>query len=211
MVGTDVEYREPKVVFRVKLDYSSRDDLAFRIGVSNKASDKLPANDFLVPIANHQGGDYPMQGNNSSSEIEFAFDFSSYIANINDSAEPKFFLTISRNQRGKVYGSGTILEFSVYDYRESQLSPKVYVCEGIAGKEIRAGSNFYSIETVPAKRTSYSPVQWLGITGQPAAAPLVLRTADGKYAKLRFSDYDREEGTIKLKYVYAPNGSLKFE
>ena len=56
-----------------------------------------------------------------------------------------------------------------------------------------------------------SVAQWLGITGQPAAAPLVLRTADGKYAKLRFSDYDREEGTIKLKYVYAPNGSLKFE
>ena len=211
MVGTDVEYRESKVVFRVKLDYSSRDDLSFRIGVSNRASDKLPANDFLVPIANHQGGDYPMQGNNSSSEIEFAFDFSSYVANINDSAEPKFFLTISRNRRGKVYGSGRILEFSVYDYRESQFSPKVYVCEGIAGTEIRDGSNFYSIETVPAKKTSYSPVQWLGITGQPAAAPLVLRTADGKYAKLRFSDYDREGGTIKLKYVYAPNGSLKFE
>lgn len=209
MVGTDVEYREPKVVFRVKVDYSSRDDLAFRIGVSNKASDSAPAHDYAVPVANHQGGDFPMQGNNSSSEIEFAFDFSSYISAIDDSAEPKFFLTVSRNRRGNVYGEGRILGFSVYDYRGT--SPKVYSCEGISGTELKNGDNIFSIETVPSKKTSCSPVEWLGTSGQPAAAPLVLKTADGKYAKLRFSDYDREKGTIKLKYVYAPDGSRRLE
>lgn len=210
MVGTDVEYREPKVVFRVKLDYSSRDDLAFRIGVSNKSSDNIPTNDYAVPIANYQGGDYPMQGRYASSEIEFAFDFSSYVGTIDDSAEPKFFLTVCRNKRGDVYGSGKMLEFSVYDYREDSENPKIYVCNEVAGKEILSGNNIYSIETVPAKKTSYSEVQWLNSSGQPVAAPLVLRTADGKYAKLRFSDYDREKGTIKLKWVYAPDGTRKF-
>lgn len=210
MVGTDVEYREPQVVFRVKLDYSSRDDLAFRIGISNRASDSTPVNDYAVPISNYQGGDYPMQGSGASSEMEFAFDFSSYAGNIDDSAEPKFFLTVCRNRRGKVYGSGRMIGFSVYDYRADRAHPKVYDCGGIAGKEIQSGNNVFSIETVAAKTTSYSPVQWLGASGQPAAAPLVLRTADGKYAKLRFSDYDRDNGTIRLKYVYASDGSLRF-
>lgn len=32
-----------------------------------------------------------------------------------------------------------------------------------------------------------------------------------RYVKMRFSDYNRQDGTIKLKYVYAPDGSLKLE
>lgn len=211
MCGTDVEYREPKVVFRVKLNYTSRNDLSFRIGVSNKASDNIPVHDYLVPIANYQGGDYPMQGSSGSPEIEFAFDFSSYVQNIHDSEEPKFFLTVSRNKRGKELGTGKMLAFSVCDYRENPSSPKVYECKDIAGKEIKSGNNIFSIETVAAKTTSYSKVQWLGQSGQPAAAPLVLKTADGKYVKMRFSDYNRQDGTIKLKYVYAPDGCLKLE
>ena len=206
-----MEYREPKVVFRVKLNYTSRNDLSFRIGVSNKASDNIPVHDYLVPIANYQGGDYPMQGSSGSSEIEFAFDFSSYVQNIHDSEEPKFFLTVSRNKRGRELGTGKMLAFSVLDYRENPSSPKVYECKDIAGKEIKSGNNIFSIETVAAKTTSYSKVQWLGQSGQPAAAPLVLKTADGKYVKMRFSDYNRQDGTIKLKYVYAPDGSLKLE
>ena len=104
-----------------------------------------------------------------------------------------------------------MLAFSVYDYRENTSSPKVYVCKDIAGKEIKSGENMFSIETVAAKTTSYSKVKWLNSSGQPAAAPLVLRTADGKYVKMRFSDYNRQDGPIKLKYVYAPDGSLKLE
>ncbi len=209
MVGTDVEYREPQVVFRVKLDYTSRNDIAFRIGVSNKASDAAPVYDFAVPIANYQGGDYPMQGRGASSEIEFAFDFSSYAGYIDDSAEPKFFLTVCRNKRGEVYGSGKLLEFSVYDYRADRAKPKIYTCTDISGTELQSGNNMFSVETVAARKTSCSQVQWLNSSGQPAAAPLVIRTADGKYAKLRFSDYDRNSGTIRLKYVYAPDGSRK--
>ena len=178
---------------------------------TNKASDNIPVHDYLVPIANYQGGDYPMQGSSGSSEIEFAFDFSSYVQNIHDSEEPKFFLTVSRNKRGRELGTGNMLAFSVCDYRENPSSPKVYECKDIAGKEIKSGNNIFSIETVAAKTTSYSKVQWLGQSGQPAAAPLVLKTADGKYVKMRFSDYNRQDGTIKLKYVYAPDGSLKLE
>ena len=209
MTAVDVEYREPEVVFRVSVDYSSRDDLSFRIGVADKASDSLPKHDYAVPIAHNQGGDYPMQGNNASSQIEFAFDFSSYSANIG--GEAKYFLTVSRNSRGNIYGSGKMLGFSVYDYRSDREHPAIYSCEGLAGSEIQEGDNLYSICTVAPKTCSYSPVEWLNTSGQPVAAPLVIRTAKGKYAKLRFSGYNREAGTIKLKYVYAPDGSRRLE
>ncbi len=209
MTGVDVEYREPEVVFRVALDYSSRDDLSFRIGVADKASDTLPKHDYAVPIARNQGGDYPMQGNNADSRIEFAFDFSSYTGNIGE--EAKYFLTVSRNRRGKVYGSGKMLGFSVLDYRTDRRHPAVFSCSGIEGSEIAAGDNLYSICTVAPKTCSYSPVEWLNASGQPVAAPLVIRSAKGKYAKLRLSDYDREKGCIKLKYVYSPDGSRKLE
>lgn len=209
MTAVDVEYREPEVVFRVSVDYSSRDDLSFRIGVADKASDSLPKHDYAVPIAHNQGGDYPMQGNNASSQIEFAFDFSSYSANIG--GEAKYFLTVSRNGRGNIYGSGKMLGFSVYDYRSDREHPAIYSSEGVAGSEIQAGDNLYSICTVAPKTCSYSPVEWLNTSGQPVAAPLVIRTAKGKYAKLRFSGYNREAGTIKLKYVYAPDGSRRLE
>ena len=211
MTGVDVEYREPKVVFKVGVDYSSRDDLSFRIGLSNKASDNIPMHDYAVPIARNQGGDYPMQGNNSSSKIEFAFDFSSYAANIDDSAEPKFFLTVSRNNRGKVYGSGKLTSFAVYDYRQDREHPKIYSCQDLSGKEFSTGDNIFSICTVAPKTCSYSPVKWLSAAGQPVSAPLVLKTAHGKYAKIRLSDYDRKAGTIKIKYTYAPDGTRRFE
>lgn len=212
MSAVDVEYREPSVVFKVGVDYTSRDDLSFRIGISGKASDTTPQHDFAVPVARNQGGDYPMCGNWASSEIEFAFDFSSYAGRIDECEEPNFFLTVSRAARGKVYGEGKMTSFAVYDYRADKDNPTVYVCPDIRGKVLENGDNIFNIRTVEAKTTSYSPVEWLSATSrQPVAAPLVLRTAKGNYAKLRFSSYDREKGTIKLKYTYAPDGSRRLE
>jgi hypothetical protein len=50
-------------------------------------------------------------------------------------------------------------------------------------------------------------VEWISAqTKQPVSAPLVVRTASGKYAKIRLSDYDRAAGTIHIKYVYNPEG-----
>lgn len=89
----------------------------------------MPVHDYLVPIANYQGGDYPMQGSSGSSEIEFAFD--PVMANIHDSegqvlpdGKPE---QAGQERTGKRKDASI---FSIYDYRENALSPKVYVYQG---------------------------------------------------------------------------------
>ena len=131
-----------------------------------------------------------------------------YADKVAEMPEPNYFLTVTRSKFGNVLGEGTIESFSVYDFRENPDDPAVYTCEGIDSTPLAEGKNVFNIPTVEPDRCSYSPVQWINtLTGQPVAAPFVFRTADGKYAKVRFSDYDRENGTIRIRYVYAADGS----
>jgi hypothetical protein len=58
---------------------------------------------------------------------------------------------------------------------------------------------------------SCSPVGWLAESGAPSTSPLIFRTAKGSYAKVKFSDYDRKAGTIKIRYVYSPSGDRNLE
>lgn len=211
VTGLTVKYFDPLIVFRVSLDYTSRDDIAFNIGVSGNTSDTVPVHDYGVSIAENQGGDYPMRGRYSSSDIEFGFDFSSHVDKMEGMDEANFFLTVKRDRRGEIIGTGKLLSFSVYDYRQDRDNPKVYVCNDIDGSEFEFGKNIYNVTTVPPPQASCSQVEWLNPqTKEPVSAPLVIRTARGRYAKIRLSGYDRESGTIRLKYVYNPNGSRNF-
>lgn len=209
LLGVEVEYREhPDIVFRIALDYTSRDDLSLRLGVSGNASDTSPRFDYPAAIVYNQGGDYPMQGQYDGTDLEIAVDFSQYADKVAGMSEPNYFLTVTRNKFGNVLGEGTIRAFSVYDFRENPDNPAIYTCESIDNTPLAIGKNVFNIPTVEPDKCSYSPVQWINtLTGQPVAAPFVFRTADGRYAKVRFSDYDRENGTIRIRYVYAADGS----
>lgn len=204
VTGVEPLYSEPLVVFKVGVDFSSRDDLSFNIGVSHRSSDTRPMHDYTVPIANHQGGDHPMQGSRKTSQIEMGFDFTDYVARLEGMKEPNFFLTINNAKRGNVEGRGTLTSFEVLDYREDRDNPKRYVCTSSRGSAIESGQNIFNVPTVAPRQCSYSRVLWLAPSGNPASSPLILRTAGGKYSKLKFSDYDRSSGSIRLKYVYNP-------
>ena len=66
----------PQVVFRVKVTYDSRNDLAFTMGVADKPYATTPTVTLKSAIAANQGGDHPMQGQYSDdNSIELAFDF----------------------------------------------------------------------------------------------------------------------------------------
>lgn len=205
VLGFDVTYTEPQIVFRVKVDYTSRDDLSFMYGFNDNWRDTIPKNLYKVAIADHQGGDHCMCGGLqvSSSKIDMGFDFSRYVNKMAGIENPNFFICIDRYKRGNVEGSGKFLGFWVYDYREDRNNPKIYSCTEGVGRTLHKGSNYFSL--MRYLWTSRSPVVWL-FNQQPVAAPLVFKTADGKYAKVRFSDYNREDGTIRVKYVYSPSG-----
>jgi len=212
LMGIVPEYEEtPKIVYKVALEYSSRNDLAFKYGISDNCADITPKHNYKFPIFECQGGDLPMQGKGADKFIEFAMDFSSYSDRLDGIETPNWFLSIYRAERGTSLGEGIMKTFEVYDYRRDPENPTIYRHKSINGVTIELGTNVFNIPSVEPPQTSFSKVVWLNKTGQPIASPYVIRTADGKYAKVRFSDYDRENGTIKIKYVYAPSGSTNVE
>lgn len=208
----DVAYQEPKIVYRVGVSCDSRDDLSFMIGAASGNMAAAPTAGIRVSIANHQGGDYPMQGYYWPSDIEFAFDFSSVVPRVEEMTEPTWFLDVERAARGNKKASVARLDrFEVYDYRNGTGNPRHYSydlseAEEEGRREFSSGNNLYALTSVPPCYVSCSPLTWLDRLKQPVAAPLVFKTAAGNYVKARFSSYDREKGTITLKYVYNPNG-----
>lgn len=205
VTGAEMAYVKPQIVFKVNFEYSSRDDLEFKVGVSPNPADKIPVHDFQVPLFNHQGGDHPMQGSYGDPSMEVAFDFSRRVPIVEKMETPTYFLTIVRANRGNVYGKGKLNSVTVYDYRQNEDYPLEYT-HYFGGIEIPEGTSVYRIQTVEAKKCSFSPITWLNPQREPIAAPFVFKTAKGKYAKVRFVSYDREAGVMRIKYVYNPNG-----
>lgn len=208
VVGIDVKYVEPVLTFGVGLTYSSRDDLSFSVGAAPKAYSEAPEIVSGIDIARHQGGDYPMQGSGFPDDIEFCFDLSPIADKALGMDDVSYFLGITKNARGSVNGGGHIDYLKLYDYRDGSGTPTVYVAELPEERSIKNGQNWFALRTAELQTTSASPVAWLGTDGTPVSGSFIVKTADGGYAKLKFSDYDREKGTIKLRYVYASDSNL---
>lgn len=212
VTGIIPQYIEhPDIVFKVALEYSSRDDLAFRLGASNDPEGVRPEYSYPFHIFNHKGGDHPMQGADGEDYIEFGIDFSQHADKVEGTDNTNWFLIVERVKRGEIFGKGVMKAFEVHDYRQNPDNPVIHKCDYIDGKVIERGENMYNTLGVKEKSCSYSKITWINANGKPTFNPLIFRTADGKYAKVRFSDYDRENGTIKIKYVYAPSGSTNVE
>jgi len=203
VMGINVSYSEPSMVFRISVDYTSRDDLSFALGFNDNWNDTIPKYIYPASIFNHQGGDHKMCGKLKGSYIDFGIDFTRHVKYLEGIENPNYFIDIERFKKGDVEGTGQFKGFSVYDYRQDRDHPTIYTCTDGIGKELHKGHNYFSL--MKYQWTSCSPVVWL-FNGQPVAAPLVFRTAAGKYAKVRFSDYDRKNGSIRIKYVYSPSG-----
>jgi len=209
----EVEVRQPLLTFRVGVDCDMRNNISFSIGAAEGLVATVPTVNYKVDIANQDGGPYKMQGQYGSSKIEFGFDFSSALKFVGDYDESTYFLTVAVQKKDGASCSFARLDgYSVYDYRVDPEHPKVYTYELPDGSvELARGNNVFMLPTAPQPMVSCSPVEWLGASGNPSTSPLIFRTASGKYAKVKFSDYDRTSGTIKIKYVYAPDGSRNLE
>lgn len=222
-LGTDVVtvqamYKAPSIVFRVSMDCDSRNDISIRCGFSDRLNDKYPTTAYNVSIFDYQGGDHPMQGMGMSENIEFALDFSSATSKMNTD-KPAYFLIISRNKRGSKAASIARLKMlQVYDYRENPVKIHTYDImadtRNLTGKgaELASGENVFRILTADAPKTSYNTVEWINPqTSTIYSSSYFVRTAKGKYAKMRVMKYDKSEGIMKIKYVYAPSGGKKLK
>ena len=117
----------PKVVFKIKMEHSSRNDLSMRIGISKDKTATIPDKSIYAKIIRKQGGDLPMRGKYGSSykEFEFALDADKLLDYIDKESIPAFFLKIYNRQNNKK-GTGKLLSFSVLDYRLDAENPIEY-------------------------------------------------------------------------------------
>ena len=205
VTGVVPEYRDPKIVFKVKVTYNSRNDLSFTMGVADKPYATSPVITQKTGIADNQGGDIKMQGVYESTTIEMAFDFSDALPKYTSFAAPKYFLSVMCSEIGN-FGTGTINYFSVVDYRDAA-HPVEYVCKDISNTALKKGANLFSVATTTLSTTSASGINWLDQLLQVYSSPYIVRTANRKYTKIQFLDYDKQTGTVNIKYLYQPDGS----
>ena len=198
VTGVKVEYYEPRLVFKVNLDYTSRNDLSIVLGAADSPVAVQPTVQLPTSIVNYQGGDHPMQGLYASSELEIALDATAIADKVDQFKQPKFFLSVTRRALGNL-GEGKLLGYEVFDYK----SGAHYVFDKGA-IDLEMDENIFGLPTTPMHMTSASRVEWLTRSGTPISAPIILRTADGKYVKLRITSKGDE---ISFKYVYAPDGT----
>ncbi|MBI9062419.1 MAG: T9SS type A sorting domain-containing protein [Marinilabiliaceae bacterium] len=126
----EVMEHKPTVTIKAIVEYTSRNDLNFKLGVSPNHTDDSPKCIFYPKFMKNQGGDFYMQGGDYSSHktIELGFDITHLVEKIPDAENPKFFLTVFKGSMGML-GNGKVKSLSVIDYREDVNQPKEYVCQ----------------------------------------------------------------------------------
>lgn len=100
-----VRLHRPLVVFRLALDFSSRNDLSFGLATESDVDERGIIGYHTCRAFYNQGGDYPMQGQYMPGNIEIALDLTEYMTEERRGGET-FYLNILRGFRGKVKGTG---------------------------------------------------------------------------------------------------------
>ncbi len=188
-ITAEVKYQEPQILFKLTIDYTSRDDLAYNIGATDVVAAGVPNQYYLQTGLSNKGGDHYMRGTYDKEPLEFALDLTDHIKN-SSSDYCRYFLKIVRTAKGKKKGTGTLRALSVIDYRSG--TPVEYKYKGVLPCEIVDGENEFIVGLVPRFSVSCSPSR---VTTK---APLYLKTASGKKAKILLS---REGLNAKLKYT----------
>lgn len=188
-ITAEVKYQEPRILFKLTIDYTSRDDLSYNIGATDKVSAGIPENYYLQTGMSNKGGDHYMRGTYDKAPLEFALDLTDNIPS-SDPDYCRYFLKIVRSARGKVKGEGSLVALSVIDYRSG--TPVEYKYRGHLPHPLVDGENYFVIGLVPRYTVSCSPVRLATDT------PLYMKTASGNKAKVTIS---RTGLNAKLQYT----------
>ena len=191
--GVKVKTYEPQVVVRLEIDYTSRDDLRYAAASTSDTGVTAPRIWSPLTAFRNQGGDLPMMGSFLGSVVEFALDVSDQAT-----GDAKLFFDVVRTFGGKKKGEGRLLALSAIDYRGDE--PGEYACRDSLPAELKDGDNLFTIPLRPRFTVSASPLRYLDAAGNATGETLLVRTADGKHAKVAFSNLNEESQTITIKY-----------
>ena len=193
--GVKVKTYDPKVVYKVNIDFSSRDDLSFKMGARTVGSTQTTVNYYSNPIFNFQGGDHPMQGNYLGTSLELALDFSERLP---QNEIEQYYLNVYSAFRGKKRGEGQVKSIQVYDYRYGE--PRIYSCHEKLPRTLGTGNNIFAIALKPKYIVSTSPYAFQLTDSVTTGDAYLLRTASGKHAKMKVMSYNAQTGQIQLRY-----------
>ena len=185
---------EPQVVLKVRLSYTSRDDLRYGLSTTDELQRTVPRSQNYTSVFCNQGGDMPMTGPQFGNELEFALDMTPYVK----PTDRKYLFNIVRSMYGQKKGEGQLLALSAIDYRGAE--PKEFVCRDVLPATLADGANYFGIPLVPRYTTSASPLRYTDETGNLSVGTYLIRTADGSHAKVRFSTPDTQAQTITIRY-----------
>ncbi len=195
VTAISVTTAEPKVVMKVNMRYSSRNDISVQYAVSDSYSTYLPINRSTLPVIYNQGGEHSMLGQYESADepIEFAID---YTPLVNDDLSPaKYYVNILRSSRGTTLGSGAVESLTLYDYREDISQPKIYRLSELDKSELKLGENYFVIYPQAISASEY---QYLN----QSVTTYLVRGADGVISKVEIDPSLYKQGVVKLRYKY---------
>ena len=218
MQGVRVTTYTPQAVFRVKLKYSSRNDLSFATACRTDGNTTSTPQYVYAQAFYNAGGDYPMQGQYLGDEIEIAIDAtpsggsaspassadgsSSAGGSSSSAADEVFFLAVKKAAIGKTVGSGEVEAVSLFDYRGTQ--PTEYLCQsaqlpatvkpGLTTFWVRPADNGKYRYTVSASPYRYEE------NGTLTPRTFVVRTADGKKVKMSFGNLSADGKSVDIRY-----------
>ena len=198
MQGVRVMTYQPKAVFKVSLDYTSRNDLSFGTAYRSDANTSSTPQYYYAQAFYNAGGDYPMQGQYLPSNIEIAVDASQSVGDT-PSADDVFFLSVRKAAIGKTVGEGKVTAVSLVDYRGE--STVEYPC--VASQlptDVKPGLTTFYVWLGDSKKQKYtvsaSPYKYEE-NGVASGRTFVVRTADGKPMKLQFGNLS--SGSVEIK------------
>jgi hypothetical protein len=111
------ETYDPKLTAKITLKHSRRDMIKVSVGLANSVYVDDPQYALGFPIYDYHGGNHFMQGGTTEADktIEFGFDLSKLLSDIELDQNVKFFLQVVENDPANAH-TGEIINFSIYDH-----------------------------------------------------------------------------------------------
>ena len=185
MQAVRVTTYEPKVVFKIRLKYSSRNDLSFGTDFRNDGNTtSTPLYTYAQAFFN-AGGDYPMQGQYLGDEID----------------GDVFFLAVKKAAIGKTVGDGTVEAVSLIDYRGAE--PIEHACVATSlPTAVKPGITAFYVKLSDNRKSRYivsaSPYKYEE-NGTASARTFVVRTANGKAMKMGFGNMTADGQQVDIR------------
>ncbi len=194
VTAISVTTSEPKVVMKVNMRYSSRNDISIQYGVSDSYTTPTPLNKSTLPIIYNQGGEHSLLGQYASKDdsIEFAIDYTDATG---DSSPAKYHFNARRASRGSSLGEGYVESLTLYDYRQDPVQPKVYRLGDLDQEPLSLGDNYF---TIYPRAISASPYQYI----DQKVNTYIIRGGDRRYSKIELDPSKYKDGSITLRYKY---------